>query len=316
MVVINPIVGRPHPAGRGFRALGSASTNQQGVARVSVRHALGGYQEYAPPMVLAQFCESVWVYRTPPGLACSTHRVLPDLAFNIGVTYVRDWGGRVRDGHAWLSAPKTRPVTASFPTGRETVAIKVKMEWASAVAGIIFADCRDTQVDLADLRPSLAGALVDVLEASRGIQDVTSGLIDTLARHSRPPRRHGLMVAGHALDVIRRADGRLPVDHVAAQVGMSTRYMRRIVHRDAGLSPKAYARTLRFLGAMRLADARSRTSGGVWARIAAEAGFFDQSHLIRESRALAGFTPQELWQERRSEIIAELHDAGDPAMLA
>jgi AraC-like DNA-binding protein len=38
-----------------------------------------------------------------------------------------------------------------------------------------------------------------------------------------------------------------------------------------------------------------------WARIAAAAGFADQSHLIRECTALTGLTPGEVHRERRSE---------------
>ena len=36
-----------------------------------------------------------------------------------------------------------------------------------------------------------------------------------------------------------------------------------------------------------------------WSRLAAEAGYYDQAHLIREVRALAGTTPAELARESR-----------------
>ena len=294
----------------------STYASQHRMAQHAVRHRLGGYWEYAPPEPLAPFCESVWLYQTPPDLALATHRVLPDLAFNIGVTCVRGWDGRVHDAHAWLSAPKIRPLMATFPSGRETVAIKIKLEWASVVAGVVCGECRDTDVPLADIRPSLTAGLIDVLDASRSIHEVACGLIDTVSNFIRPPRWRGPMMASHALDAVRRTDGRVSIDRVATHVGVSPRYLRRIVHRDAGLSPKMYARTLRFLSAMRLADARPRTSNGVWAGIAVESGFFDQSHLIRESRALTGLTPQNLWEERHSEVNAELNDARVSALLA
>jgi AraC-like DNA-binding protein len=38
-----------------------------------------------------------------------------------------------------------------------------------------------------------------------------------------------------------------------------------------------------------------------WARIAADAGFCDQSHLVRESRALCGMAPAAVDRERRAE---------------
>jgi AraC-like DNA-binding protein len=57
-----------------------------------------------------------------------------------------------------------------------------------------------------------------------------------------------------------------------------------------GLAPKALARTLRFQNALRLAG---RGLSRSWSGIAAECGYADQAHLIREFRALSGATPAE-----------------------
>lgn len=270
----------------------------------SVRHALGGYREYIPPPALGATCESVWVYRTPAALGCSAHRVLPDPACNIVLSYLRGPDGRVEDAVVRMSGPKTQPVLATFVSGRETVAIKVKLECARAVAGVTSAECCDIELDLRDVRPTLARALIGILEPSRTLGDVARGFVYILAAHLRPPRRGGPVTAGRALDDLRRTDGRLSIDHVASQLGTSPRNIRRVIGRDAGLSPKFYGRTLRFLHAMRLADVLQTTTNGAWARIAAESGFYDQSHLIRESRALVGFTPQALWEERHAEVVA------------
>jgi len=55
-----------------------------------------------------------------------------------------------------------------------------------------------------------------------------------------------------------------------------------------GLTPKRYARVLRF-GV--LLPSLARCGPRDWARIAAGAGYFDQSHLIREFRQLSGMAP-------------------------
>lgn len=63
------------------------------------------------------------------------------------------------------------------------------------------------------------------------------------------------------------------------------------IHRFAGtvgITPKRYARVLRFNALLpRLARVGPRD----WANVAAEAGYFDQSHLIHEFRRLGGITP-------------------------
>ena len=55
-----------------------------------------------------------------------------------------------------------------------------------------------------------------------------------------------------------------------------------------GITPKRYARVLRFAV---LLPSLVRCGPRDWAQIAAGAGYFDQSHLIREFRQLAGMPP-------------------------
>ena len=76
------------------------------------------------------------------------------------------------------------------------------------------------------------------------------------------------------------------MDWVADQAGMSARQFRRRCREEAGLGPKHLARILRFRRACRLAD-----QGESWLRVAMEAGYFDQAHLIRDFREFTGTTP-------------------------
>jgi len=55
-----------------------------------------------------------------------------------------------------------------------------------------------------------------------------------------------------------------------------------------GLTPKRYARVLRFHA---LIEGLARQAPEDWAQIAAEAGYADQSHLIHEFKRLAGMLP-------------------------
>jgi AraC-like DNA-binding protein len=58
--------------------------------------------------------------------------------------------------------------------------------------------------------------------------------------------------------------------------------------RELGLPPKTLARLVRFERAHRLTS-RAATEG--WAAVAADAGYYDQAHLIRDFRAFSGSTP-------------------------
>jgi AraC-like DNA-binding protein len=55
-----------------------------------------------------------------------------------------------------------------------------------------------------------------------------------------------------------------------------------------GLTPKLFCRIRRFQ------DALNRTAGGkrvVWAQLAADCGYFDQAHFVRDFQAFSGINP-------------------------
>jgi AraC-like DNA-binding protein len=76
------------------------------------------------------------------------------------------------------------------------------------------------------------------------------------------------------------------VEDVAGQLGVTARHLRRAFTETIGVGPKDFARGVRLTRAVRMAGA-SRD----WTRIAAEAGYYDQSHLIADFRELTGNTP-------------------------
>lgn len=89
--------------------------------------------------------------------------------------------------------------------------------------------------------------------------------------------------SGRTRTIVRLLAGGVPVAVVAERANLSERQLHRWSMRHFGYGPKTLARILRFRRAMRLAGGKS--SG---ATIAAQAGYADQAHLIREARDLAG----------------------------
>lgn len=82
--------------------------------------------------------------------------------------------------------------------------------------------------------------------------------------------------------------GRMEVTTLASEVGWSRRHLAARFQREFGLTPKVAGRVMRFEVAHRLLRAPQRPG---LADIAVRAGFYDQAHLHREWRQLAGCTP-------------------------
>jgi AraC-like DNA-binding protein len=92
--------------------------------------------------------------------------------------------------------------------------------------------------------------------------------------------------AAPLLRVLRTAPAH-PLRDVAAELGLAPRTLHHVAVTAVGLSPRRITRILRLHGALFAAIA----GAGNWARIAAASGYADQSHLVREFRALLGEAP-------------------------
>jgi AraC-like DNA-binding protein len=84
----------------------------------------------------------------------------------------------------------------------------------------------------------------------------------------------------------RASRGRLRVDGVAGEVGWSRKRLWSRFRSQLGITPKRAAQLVRFDHAAHLLAA-----GRTPARVAAESGYSDQSHLHREVRSFTGLTP-------------------------
>jgi AraC-like DNA-binding protein len=90
-------------------------------------------------------------------------------------------------------------------------------------------------------------------------------------------------------------DGRIRVSTLAGDLGWSRKHLAQRFAIEVGAGPKTVGRILRFAGVRRSIDAG--IGGGCphwtgdWAGLAADWGYADQAHLIREFRAMAGVTP-------------------------
>ena len=267
----------------------------------SARHAIGGYREYAPAPEAARFCEAFWTHvADSAATAGSAHRVLPDPAVSLAFRATRTPSGVVRDAAVVLIGPKTRAHVFPVEPGVEFAAVRLKLEWTTPLLAIDAGSIDDLLIDLAVLRPDIAGSLLDRLTRTTSATAALRVLATTVqdcASTSGAPRQ----AARAALELLRGSAGRMPLANVADTIGVSVRHLRRQVQDATAVAPKTYARALRLARAMRIADSSTTPA---WADIAARAGYCDQSHLIREAIALAGAPPAHLHTERRLQRVS------------
>ena len=80
----------------------------------------------------------------------------------------------------------------------------------------------------------------------------------------------------------------LSIARAAASHGRSVRHMERLFEDHIGVSPKLFSRIARLQSVLRMSQQQPQPD---WASLACSAGYFDQSHMVRDFRALTGVTP-------------------------
>ncbi len=142
-------------------------------------------------------------------------------------------------------------------------------------------------VDLADL---IGPAGPDLAERLR---DATAwperwALVDELLlrRCARGPRPHAEV--RYAYQRLVETAGSVPIGALAREVGWSHKHLIHRFTRQVGLRPKTAARLVRLDAVRRRLD---RPGAPRWEQVAAETGYADQAHFVREFHALTGTTP-------------------------
>lgn len=131
-------------------------------------------------------------------------------------------------------------------------------------------------------------------------QRIFDTLTDFLAQEWRGPDRHASLPL----------EGCDRVEQLAARMGMPIRTLYSRLTQETGLSPKRMLRIRRLHRALRLAQ-----GGAAWPQIAANSGFADQAHMIREFTGLLGESPT-AWRQRSDLPISSIRAATPPNTLS
>jgi AraC-like DNA-binding protein len=102
-------------------------------------------------------------------------------------------------------------------------------------------------------------------------------------------RREDALIA-EAVGRMERTRGLVEIGRLARDLGISSRQLERRFLKLVGLTPKVFCRMQRFQEVFRAIDENQPN----WLEAALSAGYYDQAHLIRDFRDLAGEPPAAL----------------------
>lgn len=235
-------------------------------------------------------------------------RVLPDgvvrLVLNLGDVPGGSRSAGRRPALAIVGAT-TEPALVHLRGHVDGLSVTLRAGAAPALFGVAAGELNGSILALEDVWGTQARELAEQLAAAPDAAARAATLADALTRRlerrdaaarsrSRAAPAASPAAAQLVERVLRRVGSRGGVDSLrslAAATGIGKRRLQQLFHVHAGLSPRAASRVARLHACLRLLRARASPS---WAALAVEAGYYDQSHLANEFRALCGLTPGQL----------------------
>lgn len=253
------------------------------------------YREFRPRGALGELVECVWTLDVPADEATEPQNILPDgcvewIAHLGDTPYEHGADGVLREqARAFVVGPQERALRITPRGALRCVGIRFTSAGAAPAFGVRASELTGRTVEAHSLDARFANALTARLDPD--VDASAWAAAAETALHERFGGQVALDPLAHAASrAILAARGRVSIETLAEKFGRSRRQLERVFEREVGLAPKFLARIARFQHAYGLAHVDAPD----WSAVAADAGYADQAHLIRDFRAFAGTTPVSL----------------------
>jgi AraC-like DNA-binding protein len=258
-------------------------------------------QLYRPRPELAGFVEYFGYWQPETGEPHRS-RALPRGA----ATVIIDVSGRQRvdfyaaDGHTRLKVPPafiagagTASYVTSIDASQAVVTIHFRPAGALPFLGVPLGELENSCVGLDGLWGRHGASLHERLIATPSPADrvalLEAFLLQRLESHDQDPHR-GVRTVLSAI----AHDPSMRISEAQTMTGLSPRRLAAAFRAEVGLAPKSYQRVRRLQAALSMLDAGAAHG----ATIAADLGYFDQAHFVREFRSFTAMSPTQYLARR------------------
>ena len=239
-------------------------------------------------------------------VAAQRERVLPSGAVDIVLHLTEPVRCVGRDGQVntlprmavagLRSAPLELQAASTAAAG---VSIRLRPEGARALFGVPMSHLASRVEDLRDVIGTSADEVIERCADASGASDRISAAAEWLRRRLTCGVGVPAEVVG-AIGEIVRSRGAVSIGGLRERTGWSKPRFVAAFREHVGMSPKGYARVVRFRRTLALLGQPARPGAGSFlSSVALVAGFADQAHMNADFRAFAGVTPGEFLSSAR-----------------
>jgi AraC-like DNA-binding protein len=253
-----------------------STTSEYGV--LGVRDLDFSLDRFTPATDLTSLVERHWLvsWELPPGREASV-TLLPHPCVNL----VLD------QGRLAVAGVGRSRFTYRYRGAGRVFGVKFRPGAFAPFLGRALCEITETTLPAEQLWGPAATVVAARMAVATGVEELIV-LVEDFLRERWPAPDPQVELVGRIVAAMLHDGSISRVDDVTERFNLSPRTLQRLFQRYVGVSPKWVLRRYRLHEA---AAALAREQDRPWAEVAAELGYFDQSHFIRDFTAAIGLTP-------------------------
>lgn len=253
------------------------------------------YREHPPSELFADRIKCFWSLNNDASGVGSVEPVMPDgspeMVFNFSdrFRYLRPDGTFQIQPRTLAAGQMSRNITIGPSGAVDLFGVKFTPAGAYAAFGFPVCEITDLITDVSDIWGADESLLYEQLAEAETFEERADLFEGFLATMSLKNGNHlpELEFAVHEI-AIRR--GQVKIREIVSELGWSEKRLERRFAEYVGLSPKLFARIVRFQRLLQILGREERVD---LASASLECGYYDQPHMNRDFAKFAGVTPTE-----------------------
>lgn len=247
------------------------------------------FQRIEPPLELKKIVECYWIATNTSPLI-HQQKIIPDgfpeIIFHFGKSYKINLSGNWKKQTNNLLAGQLTKYFFLENTGlSDILGIKLQPSAVFTLLGVDSSMIKDKVVDISSLKSKKLNTLKKLIRTASN-HSKRIEIINCEFQSMLPALTFNGIIE-KAVESIFSSHGMTSIMAVADLCEVSERQLERLFKTHIGLSPKLYARIIRFSHIFQVMQKQKIS----WTQVGLESGFYDQAHFIRNFKTFTGEDP-------------------------
>jgi AraC-like DNA-binding protein len=257
------------------------------------------YKEISPPLELKPYIKCFWTLENSAVNPPVPERILPDgcteLIFHFGDLFIQLYGERREIQPRSFMYGQLKQFIEVMPSGKTGIVAARFFPYGFSAFTALAASAMTEKKMSIDLLFGESGKKIehDIVH-SKSMEERLQLLQSFLSKQVKEEAEEDRILS-YCVEALADSNGQLPIQNLTTNLQMSYKTLERRFYAKIGVSPKQYARIVRFHHLFHQIESKQIQS---LTDLAYESGYYDQAHFIRDFKHFSGISPRQYFNQK------------------